>query len=64
MHGSRMGLTLPYPPEKFKLKSVIKIVPIKLFKIGLEPPPPLPPPFLKKNSASAHFGCKHKSCKT
>lgn len=63
MHGSRMGLTLPYPPEKFKLKSVIKIVAIKVFKIGLEPPP-LPQPFLKKNSTSAHFGCKHKSCKT
>lgn len=35
MHGSRMGLTLPYPPEKFKLKSVIKIVAIKVFISGV-----------------------------
>lgn len=54
MHGSRMGLTLPYPPEKFKLKSVIKIVAIKLFKIGLEPPPP-PLTFFEKEFGICAF---------
>lgn len=46
MHGSRRGLTLPYPPENFKLKSVIKMFAIKLLQIGFGTPPP---PTLKRN---------------